>query len=291
MRTETQTHADNPPWARFWGVRGSIPTPGHSTARYGGNTTCLELRIHNEIIIVDAGSGISPLGSALVDEFGVAPLCLTLLNTHTHWDHIQGFPFFIPAYMKNNRLRVLGRDPKPDSLKSIFEKQMDGDHCFPVALEAMQCEMTFEHLDSNGQTGLQLGGVAASTCPTNHPGGCLGYRFETSSGSFVFLSDHETEGQDEARILDFIKDANILAADTQYTPAEAEKRRGWGHGCYESVVSLALKAGVGRLFMTHHDPSHNDDFIDRMLKDARDMVPQSSHLQIFSATEREKILF
>lgn len=291
MRTETQTHADNPPWARFWGVRGSIPTPGQSTARYGGNTTCLELRIQDQIIIIDAGSGINPLGSALIDEFGASPLSLTLLNTHTHWDHIQGFPFFIPAYIKKNRLRVLGRDPKPDSLKSIFEKQMDGDHCFPVPLEAMKCDMSFEHLDPNGQTDMNLGDVSVSTCPTNHPGGCLGYRFETSTGSFVFLSDHETHGQDEARIVNFIKNADILVADTQYTPEEAEKRRGWGHGCFNGVVSLALQAGIGRLYMTHHDPSHNDDFIDRMLANARKMVPESSALQIHAATEGEKIYF
>ena len=291
MPIDKQTDAHSQAWARFWGVRGSIPTPGQSTARYGGNTTCVELRIQGQIIIIDAGSGISPLGGALLDEFGASPLSLTLLNTHTHWDHIQGFPFFIPAYIKNNRLRVLGRDPRPDSLKSIFEKQMDGDHCFPVPLEAMQCEMSFEHIDPDGQADLQIEDVRASSCPTNHPGGCLGYRFDTPSGSFVFLSDHETHGQDEARIVSFIKDASILVADTQYTPEEAEKRRGWGHASSKDVVSLALKSGVGRLYMTHHDPSHSDDFIDRMLADARNMVPKSSALQVFAATEREKISF
>jgi phosphoribosyl 1,2-cyclic phosphodiesterase len=291
MPIEKQTDTHSQAWARFWGVRGSIPTPGHSTARYGGNTTCLELRIQGQILIIDAGSGISPLGSALIDEFGASPLSLTLLNTHTHWDHIQGFPFFIPAYIKNNRLRVLGRDPRPDSLKSIFEKQMDGDHCFPVPLEAMQCEMSFEHLDPHGQASFQLGDICISTCPTNHPGGCLGYRFDTPDGSFVFLSDHETAGQDDARIVNFIKNASILVADTQYTPEEAEKRRGWGHGCSKGVVSLALNSGAKSLYMTHHDPSHNDDFIDRMLVDARNMVPKSSGLQVFAATEREKIFF
>jgi ribonuclease BN (tRNA processing enzyme) len=155
----------------------------------------------------------------------------------------------------------------------------------------MQCEMSFEHLDPDGQADLQIEDVRASSCPTNHPGGCLGYRFDTPSGSFVFLSDHETHGQDEARIVSFIKDASILVADTQYTPEEAEKRRGWGHASSKDVVSLALKSGVGRLYMTHHDPSHSDDFIDRMLADARNMVPKSSALQVFAATEREKISF
>jgi phosphoribosyl 1,2-cyclic phosphodiesterase len=291
MPTEKQTDATPQPLARFWGVRGSIPTPGQSTARYGGNTTCLELRIQNEIIIIDAGSGISQLGSALIDEFGANPLRLTLLNTHTHWDHIQGFPFFIPAYIKNNRIRVLGKDPKTSSLKSIFEKQMDGNHCFPVPLQAMQCEMSFEHLDPEGQSIFHLADARVTTCPTNHPGGCLGFRFDTPSRSLVFLSDHETDGQNEERIINFIKSANVLIADTQYTPEEATKRRGWGHGCSKGVVSLALNAGVGALYMTHHDPSHSDDFIDGMLADARHMVPKSNDLKIFAATEREKIPF
>ena len=278
-------------WARFWGVRGSIPTPGQSTARYGGNTTCVELRIQNQIVIIDAGSGISPLGGALIDEFGASPLEITLLNTHTHWDHIQGFPFFIPAYIKNNRIRVLGRNPCPDSLKSIFEMQMDGKHCFPVPLEAMQCDMTFEHLDPDTETNFRLGETRVTTCPTNHPGGCLGYRFDTPRHSLVFLSDHETANQDEERILKFIKNADILIADTQYTPEEALKRQGWGHGCSKGAVSLALSSGARSLYMTHHDPSHNDDFIDAMLADARGMVPESSNLKIFAAKEREKIPF
>lgn len=291
MPTDKQADASTEYWARFWGVRGSIPTPGHSTARYGGNTTCVELRLQDEIVIIDAGSGISPLGSALVGEFGAAPLNITLLNTHTHWDHIQGFPFFIPAYIKNNRIRVLGRDPKPDSLQSIFKLQMDGNHFFPVSLEAMQCEMTFEHLEPKGQTNLQFGDIRVTTCPTNHPGGCLGYRLDTPGHSLVFLSDHETAGQDEERIINFIKNADILIADTQYTAEEAAKRRGWGHGSSEDIVSLAVNAGAKSLYMTHHDPSHSDDFLDGMLADARSMVPQSSRLKVFTATEREKIFF
>lgn len=276
---------------RFWGVRGSIPTPGHSTARYGGNTTCLEIRIGGQILIIDAGSGISHLGSAILDEFGATPLSLTILNTHTHWDHIQGFPFFIPAYIKGNRIHIIGKNPCQDSLKSIFEKQMDGRDCFPVPLEAMQCEMSFDHLAPDRASEFLLDDVRISTCPTNHPGGCLAYRIEAASGSLVFLSDHETNGQDEQRILQFIQDADILIADTQYTPDEAVKRRGWGHGCSHGVVKLALKAGIKTLYTTHHDPAHNDDFIDAMLADARSIVPESSRLEIHGATEREKILF
>lgn len=274
---------------RFWGVRGSIPTPRADTIRYGGNTSCYELRIGGEIIVIDAGSGISQLGSALVDEFGSTPISLTLLNTHTHWDHIQGFPFFIPAYMKNNRIRVIGRDPSPESLESIFKKQMDGNHCFPVSFKSLQSCISFEHLDPNGQAEFDLGNLKFATCATNHPGGCLGYRFQTPNGSVVFLSDHETGGTDEDLILEFIRGADILIADTQYTDAEFVSRKGWGHGCYRSVISLALHSDVKNLFMTHHDPSHNDLFMDGMLADARSMIPDSSPLKIFLATECEKI--
>ena len=280
----------SPSFLRFWGVRGSMPTPGPDTIRYGGNTSCYELRIGGEIIVIDAGSGISQLGSALLDEFGANPISLTLLNTHTHWDHIQGFPFFIPAYMKNNRIRVIGRNPAPDPLESIFKTQMDGNHCFPVSLETLPSTVSFEHLNPHGQPEFDLGSLKFATCPTNHPGGCLGYSFHTTKGKVVFLSDHETDGPDENVILEFIQDAYILIADTQYTDAEFASRRGWGHGCSSSVISLALRADIKNLYLTHHDPSHTDHFMDGMLAEARSMVPASSPLKVFAAIEREKVL-
>ena len=222
-------------------------------------------------------------------ELGGNPMCLTICSTHTHWDHIQGFPFFVPAYMKQNRIRIVGRDPKTDSLKSIFQAQMDGKHCFPVPLQAMQSDLQFEHLAPEGQSHGKLGKISFSTCPTNHPGGCLAFRFQAPSGDVVLLSDHETDGEDEVRILEFIKGANILIADAQYTPAEFLTRRGWGHGSSSSVISLALKGEVNSLYMTHHDPTHDDDFIDRMLSDAREIVPATSSMKVFAAQEQDQI--
>jgi phosphoribosyl 1,2-cyclic phosphodiesterase len=167
---------------------------------------------------------------------------------------------------------------------------MDGNHCFPVSLETLPSTVSFEHLNPHGQPEFDLGSLKFATCPTNHPGGCLGYSFHTPKGKVVFLSDHETDGPDENVILEFIQDAYILIADTQYTDAEFASRRGWGHGCSSSVISLALRADIKNLYLTHHDPSHTDHFMDGMLAEARSMVPASSPLKVFAAIEREKVL-
>jgi len=275
---------------RFWGVRGSIPTPGPSTLRYGGNTTCVELRIGNEIVVIDAGSGIRALGGSLVKEFGAEPISLSVLITHTHWDHIQGFPFFLPAFGKNNRIRVIGPQSEPDGLRGVFEKQMDGNRCFPVTLGMMSAQISFSHLDKDKGIQFEIGDVKVTSYPTNHPGGCLAYRFETSAGGIVFLSDHETGGDDELRILEFIKDAKILIADAQYDTSEMVTRKGWGHGCTDDVVSLAINAGAEQLYLFHHDPTHDDDFIDGMLEHAKGLVRQSgSLLKVQAAVEGSEI--
>jgi len=286
MNTGTSTIESSAATVRFWGVRGSIPTPGPSTLRYGGNTTCVELRVGSEIIVIDAGSGIRALGGSLVREFGAAPISLTLLITHTHWDHIQGFPFFPPAFGKNNRIRVIGPKSDPDGLQGVFEKQMDGKRCFPVALGIMPAQISFEQLDKDQGIQFQIGEINVTSCPTSHPGGCLAYRFETPAGGIVFLSDHETGGDDESRILEFIKGAKILIADAQYDVSEMGTRKGWGHGCTDDVVSLALTAGVQQLYLFHHDPTHDDAFIDGMLEHAQTLVRQSGlPLKVEAAAE------
>ena len=254
---------------RFWGVRGSIPTPGPSTVRYGGNTTCVEFRINGEIIVIDAGSGIRSLGGALLKESAGKPIELTLLNTHTHWDHIQGFPFFAPAFIKGNRIRVIGGNSQPDGLKGVFERQMDGTRCFPVPFAVLGAEFDFRHIENESDYRFQIGSVKVEACPTNHPGGCLAYAFETEQGRVVFLSDHETGGTNEPRILDFIKGARLLIADAQYDASEITSRRGWGHGSIEEVVDLAIKGKVEELYLFHHDPTHDDDRLDAMLGHAR----------------------
>jgi len=276
---------------RFWGVRGSIPTPGPSTVRYGGNTTCVELRINGEIIVIDAGSGIRNLGGALLKESAGKPIELTLLNTHTHWDHIQGFPFFAPAFIKGNRIRVIGRDSQPDGLKGVFERQMDGTRCFPVPFSALGADVEFETIDEESGRVFQIGSVKVEACPTNHPGGCLAYGFATDLGKVVFLSDHETGGPDEPLILEFIRDATLLIADAQYTDEEIVSRRGWGHGCIREVVDLACRAGVNQLCLFHHDPTHGDDTLDALLLEAKDLIAKANlPMGVSLAREGETIL-
>jgi len=275
MPSDLQEKNDPGILIRFWGVRGSIPTPGPSTVRYGGNTTCIELRINGEIIVIDAGSGIRNLGGALLKESAGKPIELTLLNTHTHWDHIQGFPFFAPAFIKGNRIRVIGRNSQPDGLKGVFERQMDGTRCFPVPFSALGADVEFETIDEASGRVFQIGSVKVEACPTNHPGGCLAYGFATEVGKVVFLSDHETAGPDEPLILEFIRDATLLIADAQYTDEEIVSRRGWGHGCIREVVDLACRAEVNQLCLFHHDPTHGDDILDTLLLEAKDLVQKA----------------
>ncbi len=271
---------------RFWGVRGSIPTPRPSTVRYGGNTACVEVRVQGEIIVLDAGSGIRLLGETLGKEFGPDPISLTLLVTHTHWDHIQGFPFFAPAYEKQNRIRILGQNSGPEALHGAFLGQMDSRY-FPVSLEQMPADIVFEQFDGFE---FWLGSVPVRACLTNHPGACVGYRLETPGGGVVFMPDHETGGPDEPRIVEFLRDAKVFIADAQYDTAESAARQGWGHGCVDEVVALALKAGVKQLYLFHHDPSHDDAFMDALLARARALAQQSgSLLQVDAAREGDEI--
>jgi phosphoribosyl 1,2-cyclic phosphodiesterase len=276
---------------RFWGVRGSIPTPGPSTLRYGGNTCCIELRVGKELIILDAGSGIRALGNSLMREFGGEPIGLTLLNTHTHWDHIQGFPFFTPAYVPSSRIRVVGLDTEAAGLQAIFERQMDGSSCFPVSLKMLAAKISFEHLDLGAGLTLMIGDVAIRPFPTRHTAGCMGFRIETSSGPIVLLSDHESVGEEDPQLVETIQGARVLIADCQYDCAEMASRRGWGHGCVSEIVALACRAGAEQLFLYHHDPSHDDDFLEVMLARARELAAAiAPQLRIELAAEGREIV-
>ncbi|MGH9591473.1 MAG: response regulator, partial [Bryobacteraceae bacterium] len=246
-----------PATVRFWGVRGSLPTPGPSTVHYGGNTSCVEVRADGQLIILDAGTGIRELGMSLAKEFKGVPLSMTLLISHTHWDHIQGFPFFDAAYNPKNKLRILGYEGAQAGLLAALTSQMESTY-FPVGLGQMPSHITIEELK---ESTFYLGPVEVKSIFLNHPGVCVGYRINTSGGSIAYLPDNEpyqrfkyhTAQPDIAgsteflayaqrmdqKLADFVREVDVLILDSQYDLTEYQTRAGWGHGCVDDAVALA----------------------------------------------------
>jgi phosphoribosyl 1,2-cyclic phosphodiesterase len=287
---------------RFWGVRGSVPTPGPTTVQYGGNTSCLEIRAGKQIIILDAGTGVRPLGRDLAAEFGEEPLDLTLLLTHTHWDHIHGLPFFQPLYQPQNRVHILGYEGARNGLKSVLSQQMDHPF-FPVGLREVPADLAIEEIRD---LSFGVGPVQVAACAAYHPGHCVGYRLSFSGRSIAFFPDNElrrtmpgtgdTEGvrrvgreyarDEDGKLLGFVRGVDVLVMDAQYDREEYRRHIGWGHGCVDEVVALALDAGVKNLFLFHHDPDHDDARIAQMTAHARHLVArQKGALQVEAARE------
>lgn len=277
---------------RFWGVRGSVPSPGPATVRYGGNTSCVEVRADGQIIILDAGTGLRPLGRALNQEFQGHPLHVTLLISHTHWDHIQGFPFFAPAYDPRNRIRVLGFEGARKGLQTTLSGQMESPY-FPISMREMPGHISIEELRD---LKFSVGNVAVQAIHLHHPDICMGYRLFTSTGSVAYLPDHEpyhrllllpgdrgeTEMQarldfarrEQAKLVEFLRGTDVLILDAQYDADEYAEHAGWGHSCLEDSVTLALEARARQLYLFHHDPDHDDARIDQRVERARACVTQ-----------------
>jgi phosphoribosyl 1,2-cyclic phosphodiesterase len=246
----------------------------------------VEVRAAGEIIILDAGTGLRPLGVELAAEFAHEPLRATLLLSHTHWDHIQGLPFFSPVYKPQNRLRILGYEGARNGLRNVLSNQMDTPY-FPVGLREVPANLEIEEL---GAMEFSVGAVRVQACYANHPGICMGYRLFTPAGSVAFFPDNEsghrangapgagdTAAQERARIenrklADFLRGTDVLIMDSQYDASEYADHVGWGHGCLDDVVALALAAEVKHLFLFHHDPSHNDAKVEEMTAHARRIV-------------------
>jgi phosphoribosyl 1,2-cyclic phosphodiesterase/ActR/RegA family two-component response regulator len=272
---------------KFWGVRGSIPSPGPGTVEYGGNTSCVEVRADGELIILDSGSGIRPLGRSLLAEFPGQPLHPTILITHTHWDHIQGFPFFLPAYQAQHQIRILGFEGAREGLARIFSSQMEGPF-FPVGFKEMPGHIQVEELR---QLEFSVGRVRVHAAFANHPGICVGYKLLTSAGAIVYMPDHEpslachtvAKGNKESdtkafarsqddKLLEFFSGAEVLILDAQYDAEEYKSHIQWGHGYVDAAVALALVAGIKKLFLFHHDPDHSDEKVTAMAEHARALV-------------------
>ncbi len=301
--------ASSPPVRiKFWGTRGSIAVPGPGTLRYGGNTTCVELRADGEIIVLDAGSGIRPLGVALQTEFQTEPIKLSLLITHAHWDHIQGFPFFKPAYDSKNEISIFGCDGAGATFRQIMAEPMKAPF-FPITMRALSARMEIRKLS---EMKFSIGKVEIQAAFVNHPGVCVGYRIFTSGGSVAFLPDHEPyefflhsartkqlsgeqaqeiAADEHARLVQFLRGSDVLILDSQYTDQEYKNHIGWGHGSISSAVSLALDAEVQTLILFHHDPGHDDNMVDTMVESARELVAKSGRpLTVAGAQEGTEIL-
>lgn len=268
---------------KFWGVRGSIPTPGRGTVRYGGNTTCVEVRTGEDIIVLDAGTGLRLLGQSLLAEFKRHPLNLTLLISHTHWDHIQGLPFFAPLYDARCRLRILGGEGARKGLVEALTGQMESTY-FPVPFANLPSNIEIEELQ---EFNFAVGSILVRAQRANHPCFCVGYRLFSPDGLVCFFPDTEPHREGEDReMIDFIRDADVLILDSQYSRAEYQRHTGWGHGCVEDSVALALIADVKKLVLFHHDPGHDDRMIDNFVRHARALVKKAGgKLKVEAARE------
>jgi len=268
---------------KFWGARGSIPTPGAGTVRYGGNTSCVEVRSGGEIIILDAGTGLRGLGNALAAEFKKRPLHLTLLITHTHWDHIQGLPFFAPIYNPNCRMRLLCSEGARTGLINALTGQMESTY-FPVPFSELPSNIEIEELRN---LNFSVGPVSVRTLRAHHPGNCVGYRLHTPDCLINFFPDAEPRsGERDLEMIDFVRDSDALILDSQYTAAEYKQHVGWGHGCVDDSVALAIAASVKKLWLFHHDPDRSDKQVDALVKHGRRLVAsRKSKLRVDAARE------
>ncbi len=260
---------------RFWGVRGSIACPGSSTVRYGGNTSCVEMRVGGQLLIFDGGTGLRELGMKLLSEM---PLEASMFFTHSHWDHIQGFPFFVPAFVPGNRFFIHGAiAPNGSTIEQRLNDQMLHPN-FPVPLQIMGADLKFIDIEV-GET-VQLGEVKVENALLNHPGEAVGYRvsWQDKVAAYITDTEHFPDRLDE-NVLWLSRDADVMIYDATYTDNEYYNEKsskvGWGHSTWQEAVKVAKAANVKQLVIFHHDPLHNDDFMDEVAQDTAELFPNS----------------
>jgi phosphoribosyl 1,2-cyclic phosphodiesterase len=287
---------NSPPFTiRFWGARGSIATPGQATLKYGGNTACTEVRCGKQLLILDAGTGIRVLGLSLLSEFQQRPIKGHIFVSHTHWDHIQGFPFFAPAFNPRNKFTIYSLHGAEKPLVNVLQGQMDNDY-FPVPLSEMKANLEFCELESE----VNLGEIQVSYIFLNHPGLAVGFRISFAGRSLVYLSDHENFGRLapggpspnplDLEIARFAENAELLISEAQYTEEEYVEKKGWGHSTFLDALERADQAKVKRLAIFHHDPAHDDAFLDRTLEFCQKTIAERSYkFSCFMAQEGASI--
>ena len=253
---------------QFWGVRGSIPSPGLETVRYGGNTPCVAMQVGGKRLIFDAGTGLHVLGQSLLPEM---PVEGHIFFTHSHWDHIQGFPFFTPAFIGGNKFHIYGAiAPDGSTIEQRLNDQMLHPN-FPVPLQIMQSNLTFHNVQIGNS--IHIDDVIIETAHLNHPGEAVGYRVNWRGGAAVYITDteHYPDHLDQ-NVLWLARNADVLIYDSTYSDEEYSNPKspkiGWGHSTWQEAIKVAKAANVKTLVIYHHDPAHNDDYLDRIGEEA-----------------------
>jgi phosphoribosyl 1,2-cyclic phosphodiesterase len=258
---------------QFWGVRGSIPTPGLHTVRYGGNTPCVEMQAGGKRLIFDGGTGLHVLGQSLLRQM---PIEAHIFFTHSHWDHVQGFPFFTPGFVRGNDFHIYGAiAPDGSTVEQRLNDQMLHPN-FPVPLQIMQANLDFYNVKAGEP--IKINDIIVETAPLNHPGEAVGYRVNWRDGAAVYITDteHFPDKLDE-NVMWLARNADILIYDSTYTDDEYHSpnlpKIGWGHSTWQEAVKIAKAANVKTLVIFHHDPAHDDVFLDRVGEEAAVQFP------------------
>ena len=276
---------------------------------YGGNTPCVEVRLGNELVIFDAGTGIIPLGNQLLQQTEIRHLHIVL--SHYHWDHISGLPFFVPAFVPGWRISIYGPSDSPETLAHQISQQMKAPY-FPVEVETWLADISYH---TPGTKPLEIGAATVQSFPVHHPGITFGYRLDYNGKRIVYAPDNElsfisqsiddrkAEFDEEEKALleamkveqrrkgiEFMEGADMLIHDAQYTPEDYKRKRGWGHSCYTDTITSAVEAGVGSLYLFSHDPNYNDEVLDGIAGLAKDVVAEhDTDLECYLARENQII--
>ncbi|MEW6350533.1 MAG: MBL fold metallo-hydrolase [Thermodesulfobacteriota bacterium] len=264
---------------KFWGVHGSLPTPGTKTLKYGGNTACVEVRCDHALIILDAGSGIRELGDHLLvrsrnDPTGNGRIQGHILFSHFHWDHIQGFPFFAPMYVKGNEFHLYGFVSRNSNVEKTLRRQMSSPN-FPLTMDDFAARVHFH--DLNRGDSIRLDDVTVKTAALNHPGGSIAYRIEHEGRSVTYATDAEYADGPDKMVVELARDTDLLISDSMFTPEQYHglwdglPRKSWGHGTWDTAVELAQASGAKKLVLFHH--GNEDKITERIANEARDRFP------------------